>query len=159
MEFEIFITAPNGCADAKVFLDSLTGINFEDTKVTILEYGPNCKSVEAKLDRRGSIEHRLFDEFSEMAMRKHSFDSSLANWLVYVEDHALPDLNFFSELRSYVAQDSPADAITFYSKNGTPIQLVREQFTIVSGLKPRYRASQRSLHPFAQPLWLRESPH
>jgi len=120
VNLEILICAPNGCSDAKILLDALREVDLNDKKVIILEFGPNCTHIENPRLPKEKIEHRLFDEFGDIDMRRQSFESSEAKWLVYLEDHALPDVNFFAELQSYLNQESPGDAITFYSKNGTP---------------------------------------
>ena len=120
LEFEILICAPNGCPDAKVILDALSEIDLSDKKITILEFGPNCAHIENPILPKGKVEHRLFDDFGDIDMRRQSFESSEANWLLYLEDHALPGAHFFTELQSYLDQEFPADAMTFYSKNGTP---------------------------------------
>lgn len=120
LELEVLICAPNGCADARVLLDALSDVDLSDKKVTILEFGPNCTHVENPKLSREKVEHRLFEEFGDIDMRRQSFESSQARWMVYLEDHALPGANFFTELQSYLDQEFPAGAMTFYSKNGTP---------------------------------------
>ena len=120
LELEILITAQNGCNDAKIILDALSDFDLSDKKITILEFGPNCTHIENPRLPKEKVEHRLFDEFGDIDMRRQSFESSDARWLAYLEDHALPYGNFFTELQSYLDQEFPADAITFYSKNGTP---------------------------------------
>ena len=42
LRLEIWICAPNGCADARVLLDALAGVDLADKTITILEFGPNC---------------------------------------------------------------------------------------------------------------------
>ena len=120
LELEILICAPNGCADARALLDALSVVDLSDKTITILEFGPNCTQTNNSDLPAEKVEHRHFEEFGDMGMRQQSFLSSKANWMAYLEDHALPDTHFFSELDAYLKQEFPADAITFYSKNGTP---------------------------------------
>ena len=119
-ELEILICAPNGCADASALLEALSDFDLSDKTITILEFGPNCTQTNNLKLPKEKVEHRLFEEFGDMGMRQQSFLSSTATWMAYLEDHALPDTDFFSELVAYLKQEFPADAITFYSKNGTP---------------------------------------
>ena len=51
-----------------------------------------------------------------MGMRQQSFLSSKATWMAYLEDHALPDTDFFNELFAYLKQEFPSDAITFFQR-------------------------------------------
>lgn len=120
LKLEILISAPNGCGDARVILDLLSKVDLSDKTVTILEYGTNCTNIVNPVLSSKKVKHLHFDELSEFDMRRHSFESSSARWLIYLEDHALPDDIFFSEINSYIDQKAPADAMTFYSKNGTP---------------------------------------
>ena len=120
LKLEILICAPNGCADASALLDALSDFDLSDKTITILEFGPNCTQTNNLKLPKEKVEHRLFEEFGDMGMRQQSFLSSKATWMAYLEDHALPDTDFFSELVAYLKQEFPADAITFYSKNGTP---------------------------------------
>ena len=120
VDLEILICAPNGCADARVLLDALTGADLSEKTITILEFGPNCTQTNNLKLPKEKVEHRHFEEFGDMGMRQQSFLSSKATWMAYLEDHALPDTDFFSELDAYLKQEFPADAMTFYSKNGTP---------------------------------------
>ena len=119
-ELEILICAPNGCADASALLEALSDFDLSDKTITILEFGPNCTQTNNLKLPKEKVEHRHFEEFGDMGMRQQSFLSSTATWMAYLEDHALPDTDFFSELIAYLKQEFPADAITFYSKNGTP---------------------------------------
>ena len=119
-ELEILICAPNGCADASALLEALSDFDLSDKTITILEFGPNCTQTNNLKLPKEKVEHRHFEEFGDMGMRQQSFLSSTATWMAYLEDHALPDTDFFSELVAYLKQEFPADAITFYSKNGTP---------------------------------------
>ena len=119
-ELEILICAPNGCADASALLEALSDFDLSDKTITILEFGPNCTQTNNLKLPKEKVEHRHFDVFGDMGMRQQSFLSSKATWMAYLEDHALPDTDFFSELVAYLKQEFPADAITFYSKNGTP---------------------------------------
>ena len=120
LRLEILICAPNGCADARVLLDALAGVDLADKTITILEFGPNCTQTNNSELPAEKVEHRHFEEFGDIGMRQQSFLTSQANWMAYLEDHALPDTDFFSELGAYLNQEVPADAMTFYSKNGTP---------------------------------------
>jgi len=120
LELEILICAPNGCADARVLLEAMSEVDLVGKKITILEFAPNCTQISNPKLPIEKVEHRHFDEFGDIGMRRESFLSSQARWMVYLEDHALPDGDFFSEIDAYLNQENPADAMTFYSKNGTP---------------------------------------
>ena len=120
LELEILICAPNGCADARVLLEAMSEVDLVGKKITILEFAPNCTQISNSKLPIEKVEHRHFDEFGDIGMRRESFLSSQARWMVYLEDHALPDGDFFSEIDAYLNQENPADAMTFYSKNGTP---------------------------------------
>jgi hypothetical protein len=120
LELEILICAPNGCADARVLLEAMSEVDLVGKKITILEFAPNCTQISNPKLPIEKVEHRHFDEFGDIGMRRESFLSSQARWMVYLEDHALPDGDFFSEIDAYLNQKNPADAMTFYSKNGTP---------------------------------------
>lgn len=119
LNLEIFITAPNGCSDASELLNNLKFVNLKDKKIIILEYGPNCTNFNNAFIPTDKVEHRHFNFISEFDMRRFSFESSTAEWLIYLEDHVLLDGDFIAELDSYLNQKYPADAVTFYSKNGT----------------------------------------
>jgi len=120
LELEILICAPNGCADARVLLEAMSEVDLVGKKITILEFAPNCTQISNPKLPIEKVEHRHFDEFGDIGMRRESFLSSQARWMAYLEDHALPDGDFFSEIDAYLNQENPADAMTFYSKNGTP---------------------------------------
>ena len=117
---DVFISAPNGCSDARLLLDILEKINWPGLNIIILEYGSNCLISSKDIVTENGILHRHFQEFSEFEMRKIAFESSQAKWLLFLEDHALPDSNFFINLKHALSHELAIDAMTFYGKNGTP---------------------------------------
>ena len=153
-ELEILICAPNGCADASALLEALSDFDLSDKTITILEFGPNCTQTNNLKLPKEKVEHRHFEEFGDMGMRQQSFLSSKAAWMAYLEDHALPDTDFFSELVAYLKQEFPADAITFYSKNGTPNVSVSSRWLVILKALPALAAVVPSAVPVPAPLVL-----
>jgi hypothetical protein len=117
---ELYISAPNGCSDVKTLFNSFKNIDLTHFRIIILEYEPNCRNFSNSSLNKIDIEHRLFTEFSEFTMRKESFEKSKADWLIYLEDHAIPDISFFNELKLLLSQKMKPNALTFYCINGTP---------------------------------------
>ena len=132
--FELFITAPNGCGSALELLKSLD-LQLEDNiVVTILENAENCS--EAHLPPISFVlKHSFYSSLEEAAMRRDAFFTSNSDWLVFLEDHVLISSTFIKELERYISNPGATGAATFYALNGTPKSLgSRTLFSWVWGM-------------------------
>jgi len=118
IQFEILITAPNGCDSAHELLKCLDKQISSDYKVSILETAQNCQ-IDSFSTKNFQIDHIYFAHQEEAEMRRDGFIKSTADWVLVLEDHILISENFISEFKRFIESNASADATTFYAINGT----------------------------------------